>query len=79
MSVKEFKINVENCVPHLLLKKVFLSLHSNGFDTYLLNVKTTRKILQIFVAFSEYMNFKMLVDRIYVIFKNQTFKSLIDY
>ena len=30
MSVKEFKINVENCVPHLLSKKIFLSLHSKS-------------------------------------------------
>ena len=28
-----------------------------GFDTYLINVKTIRKIAQIFVAFSEKLNF----------------------
>ena len=43
-------------------------LHS--FDIYLVNVKTIRKIAQIFVAFSEKLNFKgkiyMLNDGDYV-------------
>ena len=30
---------------------------SHGFDIYLVNGKTTRKIAQIFVAFSEKLNF----------------------
>ena len=30
----------------------------NGFDTYLVNVKTIRKIAQILVAFSGKLNFK---------------------
>ena len=30
----------------------------HGFDIYLVNVKTMRKIAQIFVAFSEKLNFK---------------------
>ena len=29
----------------------------HGFDIYLVNVKTMRKIVQIFVAFSEKLNF----------------------
>ena len=33
----------------------------HGFDIYLVNVKTTRKIAEIFVAFSEKLNFKALV------------------
>ena len=31
--------------------------HPQGFDIYLVNVKTMRKIVQIFVAFSEKLNF----------------------
>ena len=31
----------------------------HGFDNYLVNVKTMRKIVQIFVAFSEKLNFKL--------------------
>ena len=31
----------------------------HGFDIYLVNVKTMRKIVQIFVAFSEKLNFKV--------------------
>ena len=30
----------------------------HGFDIYLVNVKTMRKIAQIFVSFSEKLNFK---------------------
>ena len=30
----------------------------HGFDIYLVNIKTMRKIAQIFVAFSEKLNFK---------------------
>ena len=43
--------------------QVFWEGHKNlrnlprGFDIYLVNVKTMRKIVQIFVAFSEKLNF----------------------
>ena len=33
----------------------------DGFDTYLVNVKTTRKIVQIFVGFSEKLNFSYII------------------
>ena len=53
---------------YLLPNKVqlFWEGHTNlrnlpyGFDIYLVNVKTMRKIEQIFVAFSEKLNFKCL-------------------
>ena len=38
-------------------KKVRNSLY--GFEIYLVNIKTIRKILQIFVAFSEKLNFNI--------------------
>ena len=34
----------------------------HGFDIYLVSVKTMRKIAQIFVAFSEKLNFKELLS-----------------
>ena len=41
--------------------KLFLKGHKNtlpyGFDIYLVNIKTIRKIAQMFVAFSEKLNF----------------------
>ena len=33
-----------------------------GFDIYLVNVKTMRKIAQIFVAFSEKLNFSKIEE-----------------
>ena len=35
--------------------------HPYGFEIYLVNVKTMRTIAQIFVAFSEKLNFKYIV------------------
>ena len=35
-----------------------MAVQLNGFDIYLVNVKTIRQISQIFVAFSEKLNFK---------------------
>ena len=49
---------------HLIKVQLFWEGHKNlrnlphGFDIYLVNVKTMRKIAQIFVAFSEKLNFK---------------------
>ena len=37
--------------------QLFWEGHKNGFDIYLLNIKTMRNIAQIFVAFSEKLNF----------------------
>ena len=36
-------------------------MRNHGFDIYLVNVKTVRTIAQIFVAFSEKLNFKKFV------------------
>ena len=46
MKYKEFKV------------QLFWEGHKNGFEIYLANTKTIRTIAQIFVAFSEKLNFK---------------------
>ena len=52
----------------------------DGFDVYLINVKTIRKIAQIFVAFSEKLNFNQFTSRNLIIefnfFDLQTIKAL---
>ena len=63
---------LELCVVHFwkveLKVQLFWEGHKNvrnlphGFDIYLVNVKTMRKIAHIFVAFSEKLNFKILYD-----------------
>ena len=35
----------------------------HGLDIYLVNVQTTRKIVQMFVAFSEELKFKILFEK----------------
>ena len=51
-----------------------------GFDIYLVNVKTIRQIKQIFVAFSEKLNFikknELLIMTRYVIFLDKKVKIL---
>ena len=42
----------------------------HGFDNYLVNVKTMRKIAHIFVAFSEKLNFKSLDSLLNDSYKN---------
>ena len=50
-------------VEYLIEVQLFWEGHKNfrhpsyGFDIYLLNVKTIRKIAQLFLAFSENLNF----------------------
>ena len=49
------------------MRQLFWEGHKNlrnlpyGFDIYLVNVKPTRQIAQIFVAFSEKLNFILLI------------------
>ena len=57
---------VEKIVKQIGKVQIFWEGHKNvrnrsyGFEIYLVNVKTIRTIAQIFVAFSEKLNFKVL-------------------
>ena len=59
------RLNAENSQKLFSNKvQVFWEGHKNlHFDIYQVNVKTMRKIAQIFVAFSEKLNFTLLFSR----------------
>ena len=67
---KKHKINIKEDTRRKRWGKVqfFWEGHKNlrnlphGFDIYLVNIKTMRKIAQIFVAFSEKLNFTIAIQ-----------------